>query len=39
VIAEFCDDLPIYLVDADEPQAVTKTSLAKLLPQRFKLEL
>jgi cytidine deaminase len=38
VIAEFCDDLPIYLVDADKPKAVAKTSLAELLPLRFKLD-
>jgi cytidine deaminase len=38
VMAEFCDDLPIYLVDADKPEAVSRTSLAELLPRRFKLD-
>jgi cytidine deaminase len=37
VIAEFCEDLPIYLVDAEKPDAVSQTSLAVLLPQRFRL--
>ncbi|HEY2841001.1 MAG TPA: cytidine deaminase [Pirellulales bacterium] len=37
VMAEFCADLPILLVDADRPDAVATTSLAELLPQRFRL--
>lgn len=35
VLAEFCDELTIYLVDADDPAAVRETSLAVLLPERF----
>lgn len=38
VLSEFCDDLPIFLVDADAPEAVATTSLAELLPKRFKLD-
>jgi len=38
VLAEFCDDLPIFLVDADNPAKIAETSLAALLPQRFRLE-
>ena len=37
VLAEFCDDLPILIVDVDQPNRVTETSLAVLLPGRFKL--
>ena len=37
VLAEFCDDLPILIVDVDQPDRVTETSLAVLLPGRFKL--
>lgn len=33
--AEFCDDLPILLIDADQPDRITETTLAALLPQRF----
>ena len=36
VLAEFCDDLPILLVDADEPGIVREVSLAKLLPDQFR---
>ena len=37
VLAEFCDDLPILIVDVEQPDCVTETSLAVLLPGRFKL--
>ena len=37
VLAEFCKDLPILLIDADNPHAVKEVSLAELLPGRFEL--
>lgn len=37
VLAEFCLDLPIYLVAVDAGHQVTETSLAQLLPRRFVL--
>ena len=37
VLAVFCDDLPILIVDVEQPDHVTETSLAVLLPGRFKL--
>ena len=37
VLAEFCDDLPFLIVDVNQPNRVTETSLAVLLPGRFKL--
>ncbi len=37
VLAEFCKDLPILLIDADNPRSVTEVSLAALLPGRFEL--
>jgi len=37
VLAEFCPDLPVYLVHVDGGNAVTELSLAKLLPGRFEL--
>ena len=36
VLAEFCDGLPIWLVDADDPSRIIETTLAALLPMRFK---
>jgi cytidine deaminase len=36
VLAEFCDDLPIYLVDAEQPTQVATMRLAELLPGRFR---
>lgn len=36
VLAEFCDDLPIYLVDADHPERWVSTRLQLLLPNRFR---
>lgn len=36
VLAEFCDDLPILIVDIAQPHVVIETSLAVLLPGRFK---
>ncbi|MCA9178484.1 MAG: cytidine deaminase [Planctomycetales bacterium] len=38
VLAEFCDDLPIWLVDPDQDTAPRLLRLAELLPQRFVLE-
>ncbi len=35
--AEFCRDLPIFLVDADHPERVFETNLAELLPRQFHL--
>jgi cytidine deaminase len=37
VLAEFCRDVPIYLVAVDAACRVSETSLAQLLPQRFSL--
>lgn len=37
VLAEFCPDLPILLIDADEPSRLTEVRLADLLPGRFTL--
>jgi cytidine deaminase len=36
VIAEFCRDLPIWLIDAEQPDRVVETSLEQLLPLRFR---
>ncbi len=33
--AEFCDDLPILLVDSDRPDHVSESNLRELLPGRF----
>lgn len=35
VLAEFCDDVPIWVVDVNAPGQVLETSLAQLLPLRF----
>jgi cytidine deaminase len=36
VLAEFCEDLPIILIDATGQESLQrKTTLAKLLPDRF----
>lgn len=37
VLAEFCDDLSVLIVDVDQPKLVIETSLAVLLPGRFRL--
>lgn len=37
VLAEFCADLSVYLVDVDGGRVVTELSLAQLLPGRFDL--
>ena len=37
VLAEFCDDLPVLIVDVAQPHLVVETSLAVLLPGRFRL--
>jgi cytidine deaminase len=36
--AEFCDSLPIFLIDADHPERVTESNLRELLPGRFELK-
>lgn len=36
VLAEFCDDLPILLIDVDQPDAVREVRLAELLPDLFR---
>lgn len=38
VLAEFCDELEIVLVDANQPDSANNTRLAELLPKRFKLD-
>lgn len=35
VLAEFCSDLAVIMVDADLPERLRQTSLAELLPDRF----
>jgi cytidine deaminase len=35
VLAEFCSDLPILIVDATDPLQRTETNVAELLPHRF----
>ena len=37
VLAEFCDDLPIWIVDVNQPDRVVESSLNQLLPDRFTL--
>ncbi len=37
VLAEFCDDLPIWIVDVHHPDRVVESSLNQLLPSRFTL--
>ena len=37
VLSEFCDDLEIFIVDADLPERIVKTRLSELLPRRFRL--
>lgn len=36
VLAEFCTDLPVLLVDVEREDLVTRTSLSDLLPNRFR---
>jgi cytidine deaminase len=38
VLAEFCDDLPVFLYDVEEPSAVRLVHLAELLPRTFRLK-
>ncbi len=33
--AEFCEDLPILLIDSDQPDHVSESHLRELLPGRF----
>ncbi len=35
--AEFCEGLPILLIDAEHPDHVTESNLCELLPGRFEL--
>jgi cytidine deaminase len=35
VLAEFCDDLPILLVNTESTACCSETSLSQLLPDRF----
>ncbi len=35
--AEFRHDLPILIVNADQPETVRETNLSKLLPEQFQL--
>lgn len=35
VLAEFCDDLPIFIADSDQPHRVAELRLRDLLPGRF----
>ncbi len=37
VLAEFCDDLLILLIDADRPEVIIEAQLAELLPRTFRL--
>ncbi len=37
VLAEFCDELPIRLINADAPERFVDTQLSVLLPGRFVL--
>lgn len=37
VLAEFCTDLPIFLLDSAEPDSVRETSLAQIYPDQFRL--
>ncbi|MBS0202600.1 MAG: cytidine deaminase [Planctomycetes bacterium] len=37
VLAEFCDDLPIWVVDIQHPEQVAEYTLNVLLPGRFML--
>jgi len=37
VLAEFCDDLPIFLIDAGQANEVREVRLADLLPDCFRL--
>lgn len=37
--AEFCDDLPILLIDSDRPGHISENSLRELLPGRFEFQL
>ncbi len=36
--AEFCDDLPVLLVDADNPTEIKEHTLSALLPDAFKCD-
>ena len=38
VLAEFCDDLPILLVDVDRPKDVVEVRLKDIFPARFDLK-
>jgi cytidine deaminase len=36
VVAEFCQDLTILLVDSDDPRRIVRTSLSELFPSGFR---
>jgi len=36
VLAEFCEDLDIFLLDSETPDNITQVKLSELLPQRFR---
>ncbi len=36
IAAEFCDDLPVLLIDADQRESVVETNLRDLFPGKFK---
>jgi cytidine deaminase len=38
VLAEFCDDLPIYLVDSARGDRIEEVRLRELLPRAFRLD-
>ena len=37
VLAEFCDDLEILVLDANDAQSIARCRLSDLLPRRFRL--
>lgn len=36
VLAEFAEDMPVFLIDTDEPSSIVELRLEELLPHRFK---
>lgn len=37
VLAEFADDLPVLIIDADHPERMVETNIRELLPGKFTL--
>lgn len=35
VLAQFCDDMPVLIDDADQTDVVRETTISQLLPERF----